>query len=179
MPSYRHNVIPGATYFFTVTLANRNGALLTTHIDLLRDAFRYTRERHPFDIDAIVVLPEHLHTIWTLPANEADYATRWRLIKSHFSRSLPPAETLNASRSGKGERGIWQRRFWEHTIRDEADYARHVDYIHFNPVKHGHAQRVAEWEHSSFHRYVKRGILPGDWGGDMRVEGGKFGEWGE
>ena len=177
MPAYRRNFLPGATHFFTVILADRQNPLLTKHIDLLREAFRYTRERHPFKVDAIVVLPEHLHAVWTLPPEDADYATRWRLIKSHFSRSLPNTETISASRASKAERGIWQRRYWEHTIRDEVDYARHVDYIHFNPVKHGLASKVVDWKYSSFHRYVKQGVLPADWGGDGRMSGGEFGEW--
>jgi len=176
MSTYRRNFLPGATYFFTVTLADRSSTLLTTHIPLLRAAFRYTHARHPFNIDAIVVLPEHLHTIWTLPGNDTDYSTRWRLIKGHFSRHLPADEAITPSRSGKAERGIWQRRYWEHTIRDEGDYERHVDYIHFNPVKHGLVAAAGDWEYSSFHRYVKQGLLPADWGG--RVDGlkGRFGE---
>ena len=176
MSTYRRNIIPGATYFFTLTLADRRSDLLTMHIDLLRDAFRYTRERHPFETDAIVVLPEHLHAIWTLPPDDADYATRWRLIKSHFSSNLPKTENINNSRAGKSERGIWQRRYWEHTIRDEDDFVRHVDYIHINPVKHGLVSRVADWEYSSFHRFVKRGVLPMDWAGEAGGVKGKFGE---
>lgn len=113
--------------------------------------------------DAIVVLPEHLHTIWTLPAGDCDYATRWRLIKSRFSRGMPTGERILRSRLGKGERGIWQRRYWEHTLRDELDYARHVDYIHINPVKHDYVNSVAEWPYSSFHRYVDMGVYPADW----------------
>lgn len=176
MPNYRRNIIPGATYFFTVTLADRQRKLLTDHIDILRAAFRYTHTRHPFEIDAIVVLPEHLHTIWTLPDDDANYATRWRLIKGYFSRNLPVGEARTSSRSGKGERGIWQRRYWEHTIRDEKDFERHADYIHFNPVKHGLARKARDWEYSSFHRYVKRGLLPEDWGGEVSAVEGRFGE---
>jgi putative transposase len=176
MPSYRRNSIPGATYFFTVTLADRRSSLLTTHIDLLRNAFRYTQQNHPFEMPAIVVLPEHLHALWMLPEGDSDYATRWRLIKAHFSRNLPKTENIIASRSNKSERGIWQRRYWEHTIRDEIDFERHVDYIHINPVKHGLARRVADWEFSSFHRYVKEGVLPADWAGVLQERGGGFGE---
>jgi putative transposase len=165
MANYRRNFVAGGSFFFTVNLAERTSSLLTEHIELLREAFRYTRNRHPFEIDAIVVLPEHLHTIWTLPAGDCDYAMRWRLIKSRFSRSIPKDERISRSRLSKGERGIWQRRYWEHTLRDELDYARHVDYIHINPVKHGHVNSVAEWPYSSFHRYVEMGVYPANWAG--------------
>ena len=160
MTSYRRNIVPGATYFFTVNIADRRLPLLTNNIGMLRNAIRYTRLRHPFAIDAIVILPDHLHAIWTLPQGDADFATRWRLIKSAFSRSLSADELVTPSRFRKGERGIWQRRYWEHTMRDERDYVRHVDYIHFNPVKHGHVGDVSRWPHSSFHRYVRLGLYP-------------------
>jgi putative transposase len=171
MTNYRRSRIAGASYFFTVNLADRSQSLLVEHIASLRSAFEYTRERHPFIVDAIVVLPEHIHAIWTLPDGDGDFALRWRLIKTVFSRSLPHSEHCSNSRKNKGERGIWQRRYWEHLIRDEADFARHVDYIHINPVKHGLVSCVADWPHSSFHRYVQAGILPMNWacdsGGEM------------
>ena len=170
MTNYRRSDIAGASYFFTVNLADRSQALLTEHIALLRNAFEYTLELHPFTVDAIVILPDHLHAIWTLPAGDVDFALRWRLIKTVFSRGLPNGEHRSASRQSKGERGIWQRRYWEHLIRDEADFARHVDYIHINPVKHGLVERVADWPNSSFHRYVKAGMLPMDWAGDVGAE---------
>ncbi|MDF0516040.1 transposase [Bradyrhizobium yuanmingense] len=178
MTSYRRNFIPGGSFFFTVNLADRRQSLLTANIDLLRTAFREIRERHPFTIDAIVVLPEHLHTVWTMPDGDADFAMRWRQIKSAFSRNLATEEPISASRSGKAERGIWQRRYWEHTIRDEEDYARHIDYVHINPVKHGLVDRVRDWAPSSFHRYVALGTYPADWAGDLsqRDDGAKFGE---
>lgn len=166
MTNYRRNFLPGGTYFFTVNLADRDARLLVENIALLRAAFRYGRRRHPFAIEAIVVLPDHLHAIWTLPDGDADFSLRWRLIKSAFSRGLPVDEQISSSRESRQERGIWQRRYWEHTIRDEADFARHADYIHFNPVKHGHAARVRDWPYSSFHRMVRRGAYPVDWGGD-------------
>ena len=168
MTSYRRNFARGGTYFFTVNLEDRRLKLLTQHIDPLRQAFRYVRTRHPSTIDAIVVLPEHLHAIWTLPEDDGDYATRWRLIKSTFSRALPLGEIVSRSRSERSERGIWQRRYWEHTVRDEGDFARHVDYIHYNPVKHGHVPRVTDWPHSSFHRMVRLRVYHQDWGGDAR-----------
>jgi putative transposase len=176
MTNYRRNFVPGGSYFFTVNLADRRLSLLTNHIDLLRAAFRYTRARQPFVVDAIVILPDHLHTMWTLPDGDRDFATRWRLIKSGFSRGLQKGEHVSASRSSKGERGIWQRRYWEHTLRNEVDYARHADYIHFNPVKHGHAVQVRDWPYSSFHRMVRLGVYPIDWGGHIDGEDAGFGE---
>ena len=166
MTNYRRSNLPGASYFFTVNLADRSSRLLTEHVALLRNAFEYTRNRHPFTIDAIVILPDHLHAIWTLPAGDSNFALRWRLIKTVFSRSLPRGEHRSASREEKGERGIWQRRYWEHLIRDEEDFARYADYIHINPVKHGWVKRVADWPPSSFHRYVQAGILQMDWAGN-------------
>jgi putative transposase len=176
MTSYRRNFVPGGSYFFTVNLWDRRSGLLTEHVDALRVAFRETRVRHPFAIDAIVILPDHLYAIWTLPEGDADFALRWRLIKGTFSRTLPRGEAISQSRAGKGERGIWQRRYWEHTLRNEADPARHVDYIHFNPVKHGHVTRVRDWPHSSFHRMVKLGVYPDDWAGDVGDSQVDFGE---
>jgi len=176
MANYRRNFPPGGSYFFTVNLADRRRALLTNHIDLLRAAFRQVRGRHPFAVEAAVILPDHLHAIWTLPDGDADFATRWRLIKCGFSRALPRAERLSASPAEKDERGIWQRRYWEHTLRDEDDFVRHLDYIHFNPVKHGHAVRVRDWPFSSFHRRVRLGAYPIDWAGVPGDETRLFGE---
>ena len=165
MTEYRRYKIKGGCYFFTVNLANRRQQLLTENIDLLRQAFRKVKRKHPFTIDAIVILPEHLHCVWTLPEHDMDFSLRWRQIKSEFSRQFESSEPLSISRMSKQERGIWQRRFWEHHLRDETDFNRHIDYIHFNPVKHGHVDAVKDWPYSSFHRYVKRGILPMDWAG--------------
>ena len=176
MTAYRRNLVAGGTYFFTLNLENRRLRLLTDNIGLLRAAFRYTRSRHPFTIEAIVILPDHLHALWTLPAGDRDFSTRWRLIKTMFSRGLHPSERLSASRSRKRKRGIWQRRFWEHTIRDDGDFARHVDYIHFNPVKHGHVERVQDWQFSSFQRMVRLGSCPPDWVCPGDESGSGFGE---
>jgi putative transposase len=167
MTEYRRACIPGATWFFTVNLAERHGKpLLVDHIDLLRRVFRDVKDRHPFAIEAMVVLPEHLHCIWALPAGDSDYKTRWALIKVGFSRQLPAGERRSASRVQRGERGIWQRHFWEHAIRDDRDFDRHVDYIHWNPVKHGCVKRPSDWPHSSFHAYVRRGLYADDWACD-------------
>jgi putative transposase len=176
MTSYRRNFIAGGSFFFTVNLADRSLSLLTEHIGALRSAFRQIGLRHPFTTDAMVVLPDHLHTVWTLPEGDANFATRWRLIKSVFSRNVPTGEQVSNSRLSRGERGIWQRRYWEHTIRDEDDFARHVDYIHINPVKHGLVTRVRDWPYSSFHRMVKLGFYPEDWAGDVSKDDGHFGE---
>jgi putative transposase len=136
MSQYTRAYVPGGTLFFTVALLERRQSLLIDHIDLLREAFCKVRRQRPFNIDAIVVLPDHLHCIWTLPADDADFSTRWRLIKTTFARGIPPGEYLSERRQRTGERGIWQRWFWEHMIRDERDFSAHVDYIHYNPVKH-------------------------------------------
>jgi putative transposase len=176
MTDYRRNFLAGGRFFFTVNLADRRLRLLTDHIEKLRTAFRDTRRHHPFATAAMVVLPDHLHTIWTLPEGDADFSTRWRLIKSAFSRNLTSDERISWSRATKGERGIWQRRYWEHTIRDDNDFARHVDYIHINPVKHRLVTRVRDWPYSSFHRMVKLGVYPEDWAGDALNDGGTYGE---
>ena len=141
MPDYRRARVSGATYFFTVNLRDRTSDLLISEIDLLRGTVRATKARHPFHIDAWVVLPEHMHCLWTLPSGDANFALRWKVIKFAFAKRLPITETrtINQRRS---ERGIWQRRYWEHLIRDELDYQRHFDYIHFNPLKHGHVERL-------------------------------------
>ncbi|MBU1190650.1 MAG: transposase [Gammaproteobacteria bacterium] len=168
---------PGGTYFFTVNLAQRHRSLLTENIDTLRAVFREVRSRHPFQIKAIVILPEHLHCLWRLPENDTDYALRWGLIKANFSRRIKTTEPLRASLIRRGERGIWQRRFWEYTIRDEADWQRHLNYIHFNPVKHRYVRKVCDWPWSSFHQFVRRGEYPEDWGGNMKSDNGNdFGE---
>ena len=175
MPNYRRNFVPGGTYFFTVTLLDRNMDMLVTHIESLRAAVRSVRSRYPFEIVAWVVRPDHLHCIWTLPAGDSDYPGRWRGIKQRFSSSLPHAEQRSPVRERRGERGVWQRRYWEHTIRDDRDLRAHVDYIHINPQKHGYVSRVADWPHSTFHRYVRDGIYPADWAGDanMDIEAGE------
>ena len=174
---YRRSSVKGGTYFFTVNLANRQSTLLIDEAKRLGNVMRQVKKQHPFHLDAIVVLPEHLHALWTLPDNDSDYATRWMLIKSGFSRQLAKEEKCNSSRRKKGERGIWQRRYWEHMIRDEQDYERHVEYIHYNPVKHGHVEQASDWQYSSIHKYISKGIVEKDWGGrlDSLQESG-FGE---
>ena len=175
MPQYRRAKIEGSVFFFTVVLAERPSNLLFEKIDRFRRIYRTIQQRRPFETIAICVLPDHLHALWALPEGDADFSTRWSLIKSGFSRGLDP-KARSASKVAKREKGIWQRRYWEHAIRDNADLERHVDYIHFNPLKHGHVTRVADWPHSSFHRYVERELLAADWGGDVKDIKGSFGE---
>jgi putative transposase len=165
MTDYRRNFVPGGSYFFAVATAKRSGHLLTTNIDLLRRAVSDVKRELPFELVAMVVLPEHLHCVWTLPAGDADYPLRWKKIKALFSRALPKGERRSASRIAKGERGIWQRRYWEHTLRNADDLQQHVDYVHFNPVKHGHVRCVKDWPYSTFHRYVRQGWYAEDWAG--------------
>jgi putative transposase len=146
MPRYVRAAVPGGTFFFTVALLERRRRLLVEHVEMLREAFCAVRRPRSFAVEAIVILPNHLHCIWTLPSGDADFSTRWRLIKTAFVRQIPRGEPLSVRRQRTGERGIWQRRFWEHAIRDEADCSRYADYIY-----------------SSFHRYVARGIFLADW----------------
>jgi len=177
MTEYRRARHPGATWFFTVNLAERHGnRLLVEQIDRLRGALAIVKRRHPLKIEAIVVLPDHLHCLWRLPPGDSDYGVRWGLVKSAFSRGLPAVERRSTSRQTRGERGIWQRRFWEHMVRDEDDFARHADYIHYNPVKHGWVKAPSEWKHSSFGRFVENGIYPAGWGGSGQMTGLPTGE---
>ena len=133
-----------------MTLANRRSALLVEHVEALREAVRKVRAARPFVIDAWVVLPEHMHAMWTLPEGDCEYPGRWREIKKAFTR-------------GVSQQGVWQKRYWEHTIRDDRDYAAHMDYIHLNPYKHGLVRNVKDWPYSSFHRLVEAGVYPADW----------------
>ena len=166
MPDYRRAWHPGGTYFFTVNLLQRQGNdLLTRHIEQLRAVVKSVRQRHPFKVHGWVVLPEHLHCVIELPPHDTDYAMRWRLIKMDFPKTLPRAERLSAVRIRRGERGIWQRRYWEYLIRDERDYQAHMDYVHINPLKHGLVKCVADWPYSTFHRLVAEGVYPVNWAG--------------
>ena len=171
MPNYRRIRMKGGCYFFTVVTESRQH-ILTSNIELLRYAFRKAMVKYPFRIDGFVVLPDHLHCIWTLPDHDDDYAIRWRLIKNYFSRGLKKGEYVESNRCKRGGRGIWQRRFWEHLIQHEKDYQRHLDYIHYNPVKHGYVARPGDWPYTSFHKCVRRGLYEMDWASpvDSRME---------
>ena len=172
---YRRAIIKGSTYFFTVVTHNRKPFLChPSNAELLRQAFQNTMQRHPMEIDAFVLLPDHLHSIWTLPEDDHNFSMRWRLIKSHFSRNcdIKYSGIVSTSRQAKRERAFWQRRFWEHMIRNDQDLQDHVEYIHYNPVKHGLATAPKDWEYSSFHRYVNAGLYDEMWGtvGDISFD---------
>jgi putative transposase len=163
MTDYRRNRVPGFTYVFTINLLDRRSHLLVNRIDDVRAALRHVRTSRPFHIDAWVVLPEHMLCLLTLPEGDTDYSTRLRLFKTLESKSIIAGEARSPSRAARQERGIWQRRFWEHTIRDEKDYAAHMDYIYFNPVHHGLTSSVMDWLFSTFKRCVALGLYLADW----------------
>ncbi|NDW47713.1 transposase [Ruegeria sp. PrR005] len=202
MACYIRPRMPGATVFFTVALAKSGGSLLVNRVDVLREAVRQTQRARPFVIDAWVVLPDHLHAVWTLPDGDADFSTRWGAIKARFSRGVgstggsmvglkptlqgagrvgfKPTDVAemrrarSASKVAKADAGIWQRRFWEHHIRDTADYEAHMRYCWLNPVKHGLAERPVDWPYSSIHRDIRKGRIEADWSGP--IPEGRFGE---
>lgn len=176
MVNYRRNRIQGGTFFFTVTLRDRRSHMLIEHVDRLRDAFKDVQRAMPFRVDAIVVLPDHLHTVWTLPEEDDDFAGCWKRLKSHFTRVLIRCGVV-IDRDHRGEYNLWQRRYWEHPITDAQDLQRHVDYIHYNPVKHGLVSCPVDWPYSSFHRYVRLHLLERDWAAvPMQEENGQYGE---
>lgn len=159
MSNYRRAYIPGGIYFFTVVTFDRAPIFINEgRVEVLRQAFRKVMAAHPFQVDAMVVLPEHLHCIWRMPEGDADYSSRWREIKKAASRQI------STTTNNRNERMVWQRRFWEHTIRDEEDWRKHVDYIHYNPVKHGLSSRPGEWRWSSFSHAVTKGWYEESWG---------------
>ena len=173
---YRRARARGGCYFFTLVTFRREKILTRgDNVQLLRDGMRRVMGVHPFRIDAFVLLPDHLHCIWTLPAGDADFSMRWRLIKSDFTRWCTDRSTHapTGSRRRKKEQAVWQRRFWEHQLRDELDFARHVEYIHYNPVRHGYAAAPLDWPFSSFHKYVRQGLYTRTWGAgeDLKPKG--------
>jgi len=170
MSNCRRYRVAGGTYFFTINLLDRRSDLLVRYVDALREAVRRTRRERPFRIDGWVVLPDHMHCIVTLPDGDDDFSNRIKAIKIRFARTIPATERRTRARAARGERAIWQRRFWEHAIRNDGDYVRHMDYVHFNPVKHGHVTSARDWAFSTFHRLVKAGLYPADWGGGTGPE---------
>jgi putative transposase len=163
---YRRIWHPGGAYFFTINLLQRkDNDLLIRHTQSLRESVKTVKAHHPFEIHGWVVLPENMHCLIELPENDIDYATRIRLIKIGFSKAIPKTERRSSVRIKRGERGIWQRRYWEHLIRDEADFQAHINYIHYNPVKHGWVKQVKDWPYSTFHRWVEQGAYPLNWAG--------------
>lgn len=179
MPDYRRARLKGGTYFFTLTALERRPILTDERFrTALRHAILEVKSSMPFENIAWVLLPDHLHTIWQLPENHADYSTRWSAIKRLVTQqcgTLAPPPT-STSRQLRREGTLWQRRFWEHLIRDENDLERHIDYIHYNPVKHGYVAKVGDWPYSTFHRYVRAGIYPKDWASEETDPTDQFGE---
>jgi len=173
---YRRVTQAGGTYFFTINLQDRRQSLLTEKFDVLRDAINKTKQTQAFHLDAMVVLPEHMHLMMTLPEGDDRYAIRISSIKGNFSRNIPKFEEVSKSRQKKSERGIWQRRFWEHLIRDDRDYENHMNYIHYNPVKHGLVVNARDWKYSTLHRYIEDGVLPVDWGSGFDAVDIPYGE---
>jgi putative transposase len=182
MSRYRRVNTEGASYFFTLVTYRRQPLLCDEKIRrALRHAIEAVRAKRPFKIDAWVLLPDHLHCIWSLPPGDTDYATRWNMIKRSVSLACGTdyrrPEWINASKRKHRESTLWQRRFWEHRIRDDRDFSLHMDYIHYNPVKHGLCERAVDWPYSTFHQHVRDGVYTTDWGGvenDTTAEG--FGE---
>ncbi len=171
MPDYRRIFLPGGTYFFTVVTYDRQPIFSNIKaINIFRRSIQDVMLKHPFKEVAYCILPDHIHAIWTLPEDDFDYPLRWRAIKSIFTfkylSQREPGDSLSGTPRRRGEASVWQRRYWEHTIRDEKDFTNHFDYIHFNPVKHGLVPCVRDWKWSSFDSHVKNGIYPPDWGDD-------------
>ncbi|MGL4237951.1 REP-associated tyrosine transposase [Tabrizicola sp.] len=165
MSRYLRPRVVGASVFFTVALADRRARTLVEQVDALREAVRVTKAERPFRIDAWVVLPEHMHAVWTLPEGDADYSVRWKEIKTRFTKSVGRVGPRSASKIARGEAGVWQRRFWDHHIRDERDFAAHLRYCWWNPVKHGFVERPVEWPYSSIHREIRLGQVEPEWAG--------------
>ena len=169
MSNYRRNYVPGGTYFFTVVTHSRASLFRDSEAcRILGDVLRQCQKQWPFEVNAIVLLPEHLHALWSLPSGDASYPRRWAWIKKEFTKAWLATggveQVTSHARRQRGDRGIWQPRYWEHTIEDENDYERHFDYIHYNPVKHGHVKAPCHWPYSSFQRWVKQEIYPSNWG---------------
>jgi len=173
MVNYRRNLVAGGTYFFTVNLEGRHRHILVDHIAALRRSVIEVKHTHPFIIDAMAILPNHLHAVWTMLPGDFDYARRLQLIKARFTKYLL-SEGVSMASSGRGEYRLWQKRYWEHTIRDEEDFEAHINYVHINAVKHGYVTRAIDWPYSTIHRYVKNGILKSDWA--CAAAEGDFGE---
>ena len=177
MVNYRRNIITGGMFFFTVTLQNRRSSLLVTHISFLKNAVQKVKNRHPFQLNAYVILPDHFHMIWTLPNGDSDYSTRMQQIKANFSKQIARSgRTVHKTRHN--EYRLWQRRFWEHTIKDNDDLEQHINYIHYNPIKHRCVEHLKDWPYSSFHHFVQNGRLPENWCDTIKLERAKlnFGE---
>jgi putative transposase len=180
MSEYRRSYVPGGTYFFTLTTLGRRPILIQEpYRNALRQAINEVRKTMPFQIIAWVLLPDHLHAVWKLPESDVNFSLRWSLIKQHVTRECAGRARnvpTNKARQRRNEGTIWQRRFWEHTIRDEADFRHHIDYIHYNPVKHGYVTNPADWPYSTFHRYASEGVYTIDWASADEIENSSYGE---
>jgi putative transposase len=170
MPSYRRRHIPGAYVFITMVTHERRRVFASARWrDLLRECIEFVRKDHPFEMTAMALMPDHLHMLWKLPESDTDYSQRISLIKRRFTytylRNGGEESTSTTSRQRQRVRGVWEKRFWEHTIRDARDFHLHLDYIHMNPVKHGLASSPSDWKWSSFHRFVERDWYEPDWSG--------------
>jgi putative transposase len=177
MSDYRRARDAGACYFFTLVTEQRQPLLTQPRLrEALRLAIVQVRQRYPFAIRGWVLLPDHLHCLWQMPEGDADFGRRWSMIKRLTSQAFPSEDAVSLSRHLRRESGLWQRRFWEHHIRDDEDCRRHLDYLHWNPVRHGLVERVTDWPWSSYHRLVREGVYPADWGGAGGDDNGAFGE---
>lgn len=162
MVGYRRNYISGGTYFFTLALQNRTSEILIEKIELFKEAIHTVKLEHPFNMKAYVILPDHLHTLWELPEDDFNYSVRWQKIKTRFSKAIINSGIV-LNKTKHNEYDLWQRRFWEHTVRDQQDFENHVNYIHYNPIKHGLVDKLEDWPYSSFHHFVKTKKLPPNW----------------
>ena len=162
MVNYRRNRVAGGTFFFTVNLFDRRKTILLDHVDLLRRIVIDVKTKLPFVIDAMVVLPDHWHAVWTMPPHDFNYAKRLRLVKARFTKEILQTG-VNIAKDDRCEYKLWQKRYWEHTIRNDRDFEVHVNYVHINPVNHGYVARAIDWPHSTIHRYLKRRMLAKDW----------------
>ena len=183
MSNYRRVRTEGGTYFFTVVTYRRRPIFVDEHVvNELKLAIKEVKLQIPFAVDAWVVLPDHMHCVWSLPEGDTDYSKRMGLIKSNFTRRVAGRfhnpRWLTGSKQNKRESTVWQRRFWEHEIRDQYDFQKHVDYVHYNPLKHGLVKKPADWPYSTFHRYIENGVYPEDWSGDTKTSKFAFGEYG-
>jgi putative transposase len=171
---YRRLKVEGASYFFTLVTEHRRKLFADAEtVELLRQAIARIGERHPFEVEAQVVMPDHLHALWRMPEKDADYSTRWRLIKEAFTKACVKRHgraAIDPARAARGEQSLWQRRFWEHLIRDEEDFGAHLDYIHLNPVHHGYVTAPRDWPHSTFARWVARGVYEPEWGSNEKPQ---------
>jgi putative transposase len=171
---YRRLKVEGACYFFTLVTEDRRNLFVDPEtIALLEKAIAVVGQRHPFEVEAQVIMPDHLHALWQLPEKHADYSTRWRLIKEALSKVYVKQQrrmVVSPARQARGEQALWQRRFWEHLVRDDRDFGAHLDYIHLNPVHHGLVTAPRDWPHSTFKMWVARGRYIPEWGSDAKPE---------